>query len=264
MATKRDGFMRRWESFFYAAVLGAHATAAGGTFRQRDVRFLFELFSNWTESSMFLREQVAQNTQILRFLSTLTEEGFIKRQSKGTRPSYRLTRLGLLHCVTELTGKRSDTRPEHFFFLYYFLSSYGERIISLVAAEGSQFSSALRLELQSLLDVSELLRLELQKVENEIRRYALRKEESNRAQDITRKLFRAGRSLSEVVKEVEKQYPFELSSQKRLSALLSGFPEEIGRWEMEVGNARRAKLLWSPTYELLRSYREQLKQLSSA
>lgn len=257
---RKDALFRRYEVFVSAAAIAAHASAAEDGFRQRDVRFLIELFTNWVEGSLHGGMIELKNTQVQRFLEDLVRNGSAKRQLKRKQPCYRLTRLGLLELLSRLSNRPSGGRPEHFFFLFYFLKNYGPRIVDLIRAEGKHFPSAMRLEIEALLDYGRLLRDEISRVERELKKLEERMDDAVNAGKLATKLFAAETPIDVVVKQLESRYPYELNSQKPLSELIGGIPRDIGRWELQVGNLKRVEEMWMPTRALFRCYLDSLKQ----
>lgn len=252
---------KRYEIFVAAAAIAAHANWGARGFRQRDLRFLIELFTNWVEGSLAGGEIALNNTQVLRYLESLAAEGYAKVLSRQKQPRYRLTRLGLLELLTRLSNRPRGGRPEHFFFLFYFLSCYAPRITELIKAEGKHFPSAMRIEIEALLDYGRLLEEEVRKTQLELRKLEERISDSTQSSRLATKLFAQGAAMEEVVAELEKKYPYELNSQKPLSELFADIPPDIGRWELELGNTRRVTHLWLPTKQLLRSYLDALRTL---
>ena len=114
---KQDSLVERSEIFFATATVGAHANASKSGFRQRDVKFLIELFSNWVESSLGTFSIPVQNTQVSRYLSGLADEGYARRISRKGRPTYRLTRIGLIELISRIVERNYISQKEEFFFL---------------------------------------------------------------------------------------------------------------------------------------------------
>ncbi len=260
---RTDTLFRRYEIFVGAATIAAHANSAEEGFRQRDVRFLIELFTNWVEHSIEGGILSVKNTQVLRYLEELVTEGFAKKTRKQKQPKYRLTRVGLLELMNRLSS-RSSGGPEHFFFLLYFLSNYGPKISELIRTESSQFPIGVRLEIEILLDWKRLLKEEIVKTERELRKLSERVETSQRSTRLAAKLFAKGADISEVVGEIEKNYPYQLNSQKPLSELFAGIPTDITRWELETGGMKRIEQIWFPARTILSAYLHSLKQFEQS
>jgi len=249
------------EIFVAAAVIGAHAGQKDPGFRQRDVKFLIELFSNWIESSDEKACLTVQNTQVLRYLSALVDEGYAKKLSRQGRPFYRLTRVGLLELISRLTSEPLANDKEHFFFLYYFISNYRPRLEELVKKEGRQFPLTLKLELESLLDEKALVHRELRRASKKLIKLEARARDAREASALTVSRLQSGSSLGEAIKAVEKVHPYELNSQKTLSELIMELPKPTQSWEMTEGNLKRADQIWDPASRLLRAYIKEIELL---
>lgn len=259
MQRRADNLLARYEVFVAAGVIAAHISARESGFRQRDVRFLIELFMDWAEGS--LPALALKNTQILRYLETLVQEGYAKLITRKGAPKYTLTRLGLLELLTRLVSGPREPHPQHFFLVYYFLANYQAPLIEVVRGKTQQFPPALRMEIESLLDPRQLLVTEIARTERDLMKLRERIHTSSRASELATKLYRAGSPDSAVVSELERRYPYNLNSQKPLRELIGALPADLGRWEVEIGNARRVDQMWNPAKKLLESYLEALKSL---
>ena len=252
---------KRYEQFVAAATIAAHANASADGFRQRDVRFLIELFSNWVETTFEGQVLNLSNTQVLRYLDELVSEGFARRTHRQKRPSYFLTRTGLIELLGRLVPESLHIQAEHFFFLYYFLTNYRPRIERLVEAEGKQFPLSLRLELENLLDADSLARGQLAFAKLELKKLEARIKDAEAGRQLAAKLLSDEKELSEIALEVERSYPYELNSQKPLSELLSEIPDDLAVWEITEGSKMRVAHIWQPSLLLLSRYIECLESL---
>lgn len=256
-----SSLLLRSQLFISTAAIAAHAgiaTSPNSGFRQRDVRFLFELFSNWAELTSTL---VAKNTQIQRFLDSLHNEGFAKRFLRKSQPHYRLTRTGLIELISRIVNQTYCSKPEHFFFLNYFIKSYKPHIEEIVKSEGQQFPYSLKLELDNLLDAHALLEREIRAVQLNIDKLQARVDDAISTSELVRGNDKKGVEFEETVLEVQKLYPYELNSQKPLTELIASIPEKNRRWELESGSIFRTKLIWQSNEEILNAYLRRLQSL---
>lgn len=258
---RNETLLKRYELFVAAAAIAAHANWGAKGFRQRDVRFLIELFTNWVEGSLRGGGIPISNTQVQRYVEDLAQEGLAKAVSRQKQPSYRLTRLGLLELLTRISDRPPGGRAEHFYFLYYFLRNYGPRIVALIVAEGKQFPTAVRLEIEVLLDYRRLLQEEIQRVQRELRKIEERMSDSKNSSQLATKMFAQGADIPEVVTELERKYPYELNSQKPLRELFSDIPGDIAHWELVEGNVKRVVEIWEPARALLKAHLSGLRCL---
>jgi len=258
---RTDSLFDRYELYVCGAIVAAHASSPEEGFRQRDVRFMIELFTNWIESSLESSVLKLSNTQILRYMDRQVDEGFVRKFSKEGKPAYRLTRPGLIELVTRMRSAKSLLRPENFSFLYYFLSSYQELITELVESEGSKFPIALRIEIKSLFDTEDLLRDQKKRLEEEILKLRVRVDEGKKSSQMAADMFRKGHELPEIAESIEARYPYGLNSQKPLKELIGSIPPGLGRWELETGGDYRARFLWKPILKHYERFLEIVEKL---
>lgn len=256
-----DSRFERYEIFTATAVVGAHANNPTAGFRHKDVKFLIELFSNWLMTSHLEPVLSVQNTQVARYLKDLVDEGYARKVTRSTYPQYRLSRTGLIELVSRLVSREYFPDRDHFFFLYYFIKNYRPRLEELVKAEGKQFPIALKLELDTLLDVKALVARELAAAERELKKLEVRIEDAKNTSALVTRLTKDEYSFSAIVQEAQRLYPYELNTQKPLTELISELPPEMQRWEMEYGNMHRAREMWGPSQALLVAYIHELRKL---
>ena len=261
----QDALLQRYRVFVLGATIAAHACSPSPTasFRQRDVRFFIELFSNWMETALGAFSLPVQNTQVQRFLRHLVNEGYARRLERNKQPTYRLTRTGLIELTSQMVNGGVEAGRWQFLFLHYFIKNYRSRILDLVQREGQQFPAALRLELDAILDVRTLVERELKSVAVELKRLEARIDDALKVSTLMRT--KAGKiPFPELVSEVERLFPYELNNQKPLHDLMAKLPEELGVWELQVGPALRAKELWQPGRRLLLAYQAELQAFLAA
>ena len=261
----QEALFQRYRVFVLAATIAAHASSptAAQSFRQRDVRFYIELFSNWMETALGAFALPVQNTQVKRFLQILVDEGYARRIERGKHPSYRLTRTGLIELTAQMVQSDVGAGRLQFFFLHYFIKNYRARIFDLVKRDGQQFPAALRIELEASLDAQALIARERKRVDVERKRLDARIDDARQVSEIMRA--RVGTvPFHELVADVEHQFPYELNNQRPLRELMAGLSEELGVWELQVGAALRAKELWQPARRLLAAYDAELRALEAS
>jgi hypothetical protein len=257
---KYDSAMARLEIFVGSGILAAHASHSDKGFRQRDARFFIELFMNWADDLGPAGRSI-QNTQLLRYIEALVQEGYARQLRTQRAPTYRLTRIGLLEILTRIASPSPSIAPSHFLFLVCFIRSYKHRLEALIAAEGHQFPIALKLELSTLLDVDELIRSEKTRVKHAILRIEERAHDAVKTSELTRQRLASRVPFDDIVREAEQKYPYELNTMKPLSELISSLVPDQRRWELEEGNTIRANTIWKPQRAMLEEYLRQLKGL---
>jgi hypothetical protein len=251
------------EPLVAAAVIAAQATLDASGFRQRDVRFFLELFSNWMQSTTGSWALALHNTQVQRTLDLYTAVGWAARIGKKP-PRYRLTAEGFVELLRRLVQRRNLTRLDEFFLVHHIIDAYGQRLRALVEQRGLYASRALALDVGELLDTDGLIQRERAAVGRELERLALRVEEAQQTGALTRRLLKDKVPLGDIVGAVEQRYPYELNSRKPLTELLGGLPAPWRRDELETMADRRATGLWAPTRELLVAYDRILERLQGA
>jgi hypothetical protein len=258
---RRDSVLEKYELFFTAAVLAGHFNFREEGFRQKDIRFLIELFSNWMEATLGDVSLEIHNVQISRFLEGVVQEGRAKRL-RGKTPRYQLTRHGLVQLLSGLVSQPSFLPLEHVFFIYYFLKSYGKLFDDLLANEGYHFSPSLRAELVALRSPELLVQNQRRFVDKEIAKLDSRIQEARDAARLGETILARNGRTEEIVSEIQRRFPYELNSRKPLSELISEVPEPFRAWEMTRGLHNRADYLWVPLRAHLHHYRTVLESLA--
>lgn len=258
---KKTTVSERFEPFFAAATIAAHASCSGAGFRQKDMLFLIELFANWVEASAQNMQLSLQATQISRYLDGLVTEGFVRKTTRNRNPAYTLTRTGLLELLDRIVGREYTGTPGAFFFFYYYIKNYQHLITHLVEKEGRLFPVTLKLELENLLDAPAFLQREITATRKALERMQLRIFDSESTAALTKKRLSERVKFPAIVDEIQKLYPYELNSQKPLNELLGALPPALQRWEMESGTHFRAMEIWRPAYAQIENYLQQLELL---
>lgn len=251
---KRASSFKRHELIGAAALIAAHATYALNGFRQRDVKFLMELFGNWIQYSIGEEELRISNMQIARNVEEVLHAGLGRKISSRDGPRYQLTRAGVVDLLGRFWSERLYKRPSLMFFAHYFLSSYRPVIMRLVEQDGNNFPAALRIELEYLLDIERFRSTQLAQAKREFAKLEIRIKDSIAMAKLTQKLGDTKTSYLDIVKAVERDYPYELNSQKPLSEFFFIIPEDQGRWELGEGGVERANKLWHPMFTLWQMY----------
>ncbi len=249
--------------YLYAATLAAHATQGEAGFRQRDLRFYVDLFSNWLETTLGARTLELHNAQVARFLESLVREALCRKVRVRKTVRYRLSRAGIVEVLARMVQTDRILPLEQFFFAYYAIRNYGERISALARGEGSQFPRALQIELDTLRDPKQLVARQVQFVDKELAKLEARIQDGLATAALTQKLLGAANGFPDVVAAIQQRYPYELSNQKPLDELLAQMPRDLARWELEHGARLRATQIWKPFKEMLEAYRRALLLLEA-
>ncbi|MBX9694659.1 MAG: hypothetical protein K2Z81_19890 [Cyanobacteria bacterium] len=259
----RKTYLRRHQVLFEAAAIGAHARFAKHGFRQKDLRFLIELFSNWLEASLEGPTLAIENTQIARYLEALVHEGFAKKTGGETRPLYHLTRTGLMEQLAHLAHRSQWWPIEEFFFVYYFLESYRDRIEALIANAGTLYTGPMKLEIHQWLDLRNFVERQEQLLDREIAKLDLRIADSRKTTDLVKRRSAEGKASEDILKEIHEKVPYQLNNQKPMKDLFRETPDENWLWEMEVGSEKRMTRIFIPLKDLLVHLRGQVTRLKT-
>jgi hypothetical protein len=139
-----------------AAVIAAEAVAQSAGFRQRDVRFFIELFSNWLESTTGERVLNLHNTQVQRHLEDLTRVKWASRIGR-TPPRWQLTPEGVVELLRRLVYRKILMRLDEFFVVFHFLDGYGARLRAMTSQGGRLGSRLLAVDLDELVNTRRLV-----------------------------------------------------------------------------------------------------------
>lgn len=244
-----------------AAVIAAQATAADG-FRQRDVRFFIELFSNWLAPTTGQHTLPIHNTQVQRHLVALAKARVAQRVGRSP-PRFRLTPDGLVELLRRLALRNSLMRLDEFLLVFHFLDAYGPRLRAMATHGGLHASRSLAVDLDHLVDPSRLLTAERDRVSRELARLGARCDESRKMSAFARAAIARGGANEDMIRDVEERFPYELNSQKPLTELLRALPESWRREELVEHAQRRADRLWEPLRALLTHYDDVLAKLAT-
>ncbi len=258
---RRRSTFSRGEIFCRAAVLAAHAVFQPQGARLRDIHFFVRLFSNWLEHALGEDSLDVRSMQVSRFLKQLCEEGAMREVRRGSVPRYLLTRAGVVEVLRAIVEEPLFRRPNVLLFVRYFLGNYRPIILEMLASGSGSLPSALRVEVEHLLDVDMLLKRQRQLADRECQKLALRARDSLTMGTLAAKRFKEGKSQDEIIKELEKKHPYELNSEKPLSELYASFPPSHTYWELTTGAVSRATELWTPMNALWETYLNALEKL---
>lgn len=262
---RKDSNLEANNVFVIAGCLGAQTIFSTEGFRQKDLKFLIEMFSNWVDVTLKDRVLSVHNTQIMRYLNHLVSEGFAQKVSRKGQPRFRLTRVGLIVLITKLVQRRPQFPLEHFFFGFHMIDAYRNQIETLVKSEGQQFPTALKIELDALFNLQKILDEQLLYVRTELRKLKQRIADSESVEALVKKMRREKRSVQEIANEIDKQYPHDLHSQKPLSQVYNNLPKPVADWILDVAIAKRREQIWLPISEVLEKHvtiLERLKEIS--
>ena len=253
--------MMNYPLFFPMGALAAHTAAGSAGFRQKEVRFFSELFSNWIQLGGIGAVHLLHNTQVSRFMEHLVSDSQARRTSKGAHGTYRLTRAGLFSLVTNIVTPSYLSERAQCSLVWYFLKSYAPQIREGMAAAGEEFSRAHKLEMETVLNADSFLKRQIQFLDYEIVRLKERVEGAHDMSKTVAKLRDNGASQQECIEAISKQYPYELNSQLSFRELLLKLPEAVITWELNQGAALKGVAIFGQLHRELTHHREHLSSL---
>ena len=245
--------------FLIPAALAAHTQSELSGFRQRDVRFFSELFSNWVQFGGLGAIYSIHNTQVLRFLRSLCEDHNAKMVSRGKVPKYRLTRSGVFNLISFMVNRSYLNNKAECLLSCYFLKSYAEQLKVQVATSAQDFSKAHRIEIEALLDLSKFVERQISLIDNEVVRLTERIKAAKEIDLDYQGLKERGLSLEGIAKQIGVKHPYELNSMKNFSELLQSLSNDVLEWEVSKGFALRSILVFSPLKDDLVRFRDYLQ-----
>jgi DNA-binding PadR family transcriptional regulator len=251
-----------YEVFFSSAALSAHAVSPNG-FRQRDLKFFVELFSNWVETSLEKFFLTTFNAQVARYLGKLEKEGFAQKRRKGSVPIYKITRVGMSEILKGMTERDYSSNPAQFLFVSFFIRNYRDQILNLVANEGTLFPKILQQEIESFLDPQRFIDKQRGLLDKSIARLKLRLDDAEKISLKVRHGVKHSIPEEDLLTQIEKEFPYELNNQKPFSELLRNLPPDQRKWELFEGARLRGEELFLPLLEHLMLFRKQIDRITS-
>lgn len=249
--------------YFYAAVLAAHSSSGLDGFRQREVRFYMDVFSNWVFVKIDSEPFPLHNTQVMRSLKNMVRLGLAKNMGRKNPPRYTLTRAGLIQMLNDLVALPLENSYSEFFFVYQFLVNYKSRLQDCVQRDSKSFSKANLLDIEYILDEKKYLRRQIDLVTQEARHLKEKIQDSEKIILLVRDMKAGKTDSAKIYKTVESKYPYELNSEVRLSRLLSQIPEPWREKELTDMSQNRVNLYWKPKLQHLESFGHILKTLET-
>ncbi|MCB0390128.1 MAG: hypothetical protein KDD58_02500 [Bdellovibrionales bacterium] len=243
------------------ATIGAQLSFDSKGFRQKDVKFFAELFTNWMDTLMKPEVPLWHNTQAMRFLNQVTTNGYAKVTGAGKGKKYVLTRVGLLSLVQDLIHVEGYGDFRYTLLIYYFLKSYRFRIIEMIQRKSSGFSKVVQLEIEHLFDAHRFLSLQIEELKLQIKRLEVRVNEAQQASQLAEKMNNQNEPVNLIIDRVSALYPYELDNQKPMTELFKEIDSEQRLWELIDGNKYRSHILWKSQLEVLKSYLKVLNSL---
>lgn len=248
------------QKYFYAATIAAHATLVTG-FRQKDVRFYLELFLDWVDSPFNNSDNTIHNPQIMRFFQDIEKEGYLKKTTTQKVSCYRLSRVGLLEGIKNITATPSFHSMSEFLFIIYFVKSYRKKVVDLIKAEGSQFPRTLQIEIESIFNLDEIISQQINYLEKFLLKLQERILDNQQSSILAQNMAKKDHDATDIAAEIQKHHPYNFNHQKPLKKLISEIPEEIRLFELTQGGLIRNSIIWERQREMYTYYLNMVRKL---
>src|SRR5262249_33441615 len=134
------------------------------------LRRMIEFSASWAYAEFDEGGIPFDNTQIRRYLEWLVSEGFARKTERGKQPTYRLTAIGMIELAGSVASKKFNHNKNEFFYTYFILADYRQRIAASIEREGRRFPYAVKLEFEALLDAKLLLKNQLYYAKRELKK----------------------------------------------------------------------------------------------
>ena len=245
--------MKDLRVYLSTAICACHLNLGRDGFRQKDVHFYFDLFSNWMESSLGKRE--LQNIQVQRYLDQLVKKQILKKSHKLV---YTCQDSGLIPILEEISTIKDDDALEQFFFQYHILQIYHEQLFAMVVDKKLHLPHGLKIELKYILDRKVLAQKQKERINKEIEKLQLRSDETLGMEKMALKLIKEGKDVPTIVGVVEKIFPYQLNPQKKMTDLYSKLDPNLRKAELTNHARQRVEMLWHP---LIKYYQDYIKRI---
>ncbi len=252
------------ESFIYSALIATYAVSSKNGFKPSQFKFFIGLLSNWMSSFFSEGGIFLQNTQVIRQLDHFVSIGILNKGSGDKKGLYFLSKGGLIDALDEVVTPASVDKLDVFFFKYHFITFYKNIVLDLIKSDRKSFPKTYEIELRHLFDERNLIEGQKEIIQNEIIKLQNRINESQKQSELTKRLHKEGRSITDIINEIEKKYPYELNGQKNMNELFSQLGETIRYQEIMKAPVSRINTLWNPSLKYLHAFNDQLIELESS
>jgi hypothetical protein len=251
-------------TFVGAAVVAAHgAMQASGGFGTSDVRFFFQLFTNFVEHDLVRPGQDLDLTQLGRVLRRLHARRWLckgrpTRGGRGRRgPRFLASDAGLLGIVRDLAEEAPRRSFEEALFVAMFVASYRSALLRRLKPRAAH-------AIAPLLDAGAALRrgeTHLARVEADL------EERSRTGIDLAReahRLLAATGDLRVTLARLSRPGSYQLHGVRPLGELLQQLPEDLLAFELEHAIKLRVRMLFAPLAQRARQDGEILRALRAS
>lgn len=243
------------------STLAAYGVSRSGQFRQRDIRYFIDLFSNWIDPTGQNDLLVSiQNTQIARFVEALIADGKAQQVVSSKQKRYVLVIDGLPALVRQVQGRNYIYSPSVTFFLYLFFTDYFAPYVQGRLQSGPKRYHTILKRLYDVASPGLFIETQLFHIDARLREF----ERVFLIQRDTDALLAESEGTvpaGELLEDTESAGAFFLHSEKPLKKLLSRGGYDRIEWEATEGRHHRLQLLWQSELSRLQLFRKQLQEI---
>lgn len=247
--------------YIIAAAICSHASSQESGFRQKDIKFAIEMFSNWMDMTLNQSILSIHNTQVMRYLNMLVKEGWAKVSKRNKVPFYKLTGVGLLTLISKLVNHPPEFPIENFYFRFHVLETYHAPIEALIRAESKKFPESIKIEIDFLLNMEKIIDRQIEFLEFEQKKLKKRMSDSQTVSKIVAQFRSQKKNTNDLIAEIEKRFPYDLNNQKPLSEFYQEIPEPLRNFILDVAISKRVSQLWDPIDHTIANHLQNFKKL---
>lgn len=224
------------------------------------MHFYVDLLIDWMESSPYSKNLNIQNTQMMRFLDQLVKKQWLIKKDQ-VHPVYYFNNKHFMELIRETLSTDENDSYEIFFLQFHLASVYRESLSEMLFIRGVELSRGQKIDLEHLLDAKFLLRNQIERIELEIKKIALRQKEVNKMINFAKEELSKNSDVIHVAKKIESKYPYQLQYQKSMSKAFNDLHPKLRALELTTHSEKRINTLWSPMENYLRSYLAVLEKM---
>lgn len=232
-------------------------------FTNNSVIFLFKTFKNW--SCPGLTNATVTEIEIQLFLEDFVKNSHAKRLTRKEPYRYKLNESGLIEIAKLAVNKNYVYRRGDFLFAFSYLENYSPRTFAMMKNKGNHFPYNTRLELENFLDLNNFIDNHSNNCKKEVRTLLERIELSEEIMKFFKPLLKnknlKDAETSEIIKQIEKSYPYALHSTLELANFLEEFTDKQVVWEATTGMKLRKVQIWKYEVEQINLHIKQLQKL---
>lgn len=243
---------------FLIALVGVWLNRSEKGFRQKDLRFYFELINDWVDSSHKNKHNKIQNTQIMRFLESLVLRDWLQ---KKTGPIYYFRNKNFMPFLKEVFSVNEEDSFEIFLLQVHSATLYSKIIYQLLYRRGIELSYGEKLDLEVLLSSKNLIDIKRSNLLKEVKVLEKRIEDVEKMVQFSKNKINSYEPM-DIAKELEQINPYNLQFYQSMTKTFKDLIPEIAKLELTENSKRRIDTLWIPILNDIKYKISILDQLS--